>query len=304
MTVPTSGGGAVRAPWESSQPVDVRRAAALVGAQFPTLAGAPVRAVATGWDNSVLLVGDVLFRFPRREIALDGQRRERAVLPLLAGLPLPVPAPSHLGVPAGDYPWPFWGAPMVPGVELGLVPGADRRAAAEAVGAFLRALHDLPVDVDLPHDPMERGNPTARASKAQPHVEALAVQGTWTPTSEALALLGSPLGAPTDPPVLVHGDLHLRHLLVLPDGTPTGVIDWGDTCFADASVDLSLAYAGFEGRDREALLAAYGPVPAEREERARALAVGLCLALADWASTVGEQGLLAEYLRGIDRAIS
>lgn len=291
-------------PWESAQPVDAARAAALVYPQFPSLAGAPVREVATGWDNSVLLVGDVLFRFPRREIALDGQRRELAVLPLLRGLPLAVPEPTHLGEPAGDYPWPFWGAPLVPGDELGRFPDADRRAAAEALGAFLRALHDLPVEVDLPRDPMQRSSPTARALQAQPHVDALVARGAWDPSAEALAVLASPLGAPADPPVLVHGDLHLRHLLVAPTGAPTGVIDWGDTCFADASVDLSLAYAGFEGRDREVLLAAYGPVPAEREERARALAVGLCVALADWASTVGERELLAEYLRGADRACS
>lgn len=292
------------APWEAAQPVDEARAAALVGRQFPSLAGAPVRAVAEGWDNSVLLVGDVLFRFPRREIALDGLRRELAVLPLLTGLPLRVPSPTHLGEPAGDYPWPFWGAPMLPGNELGRVPGADRRAAAEALGAFLRALHDLDVDVDLPHDPMRRATPTARASKAEPHVDALAARGAWTPSAAALTVLASPLGPPDDPPVLVHGDLHLRHLLVAPDGAPTGVIDWGDTCFADPSVDLSLVYAAFSGADRDAALAAYGPVPAEREERARALAVGLCVALADWASAVGEQQLLAEYLQSIDRAVS
>jgi aminoglycoside phosphotransferase (APT) family kinase protein len=109
--------------------------------------------VATGWDNSVLLIGDVLFRFPRREIALDGQRRELAVLPLLSGLPLPVPAPTHLGQPAGDYPWPFWGAPMVP-VRSWARCRVPTGAPPRGIGAFLRALHDLRVDVDLPVDPM------------------------------------------------------------------------------------------------------------------------------------------------------
>jgi aminoglycoside phosphotransferase (APT) family kinase protein len=290
-------------PWESAQPVDAARAAELVGGQFPSLRGAPVRAVATGWDNSVLLVGEVLFRFPRREIALDGQRRELAVLPLLRGLPLPVPVPTHLGEPAGDYPWPFWGAPMVPGRELGLVPGADRRAAAEATGDFLRALHDLQVDVELPHDPMGRGTPARRLERARPWLVSLEERGLWTPSAEATALLESPLVPPPGEQVLVHGDLHARHLLVADDGRPTGVIDWGDTCFADASVDLSLAYAAFDGRDRAALLAAYGPVPAETEVRARALALGLCAALADWASSVGEPQLLAEYLAGLHRAL-
>lgn len=288
-------------PWETAQPVDAVRAARLVGAQFPALCGAPVRPVANGWDNSVLLVGDMLFRFPRREIALDGQRRELAVLPLVAGrVPLPVPVPTHLGEPAEDYPWPFWGAAMLPGQELALVPDVDRTAAAEGLGAFLRALHDLPAPPDLPHDPMDRAAPRLRAARTR---EWLAVLTPVLSGSTAVdALVDLDLDPPQGPPVLVHGDLHLRHLLVHPDGRPSGVIDWGDTCRADPAVDLSLAYAAFDGRPRAALLAAYGPVAPDRELRARSLAVGLCAGLARAALAAGENVLLAEYLRGITRA--
>lgn len=86
------------------------------------------------------------------------------------------------------------------------------------------------------------------------------------------------------------------------DGTPSGVIDWGDTCLADPAVDLAIAYAAFEGRDREAMLGAYGPVDAERELRARPLAVGPCAALARAARATREDVLLAEYLAGLLRA--
>ena len=292
-------------PWETSQPVDAARAAALVLPQFPELRGAPVVEVATGWDNSVLLVGDVLFRFPRREIALDAQRRELAVLPRIAPhLPLPVPVPTHLGEPADDYPWPFWGAPMVPGVELGLAPDVDRRAAAEATGAFLRALHDLRVDVDLPVDPMGRAAPLLRAEQSREWLRELALARVFLGADAVDDLVDAPLGPPDGPYVLVHGDLHLRHLLVAPDGAATGVIDWGDTCLADPAVDLCLAYAAFEGTDREALLAAYGAVDAEREVRARSLAVNLCSALAAWAARAREPVLLREYLAGLRRAVS
>lgn len=292
------------APWESSQPVDEARAAALVYPQFPALAGAPVRALATGWDNSVLLVGDVLFRFPRREVAVELQARELAVLPLVAGLPLQVPEPSHLGEPAGDYPWPFWGAARVPGEELAVHPDVDRQAAAEAAGVFLRALHDLRVDVALPVDPMHRAAPRLRAGRTRTWLDELAAERVFAGSAEVDALVDLDLGPPDGPYVLVHGDLHLRHLLVAPDGRPTGVIDWGDTCFADPAVDLALAYAAFEGRDREALLAVYGPVEGDRELRARSLAVGLCAALSRAARAAAEELLLAEYLRGLLRATS
>ena len=291
------------APWESAQPVDAARAAALVGAQFPSLRDAPVREVATGWDNSVLLVGDVLFRFPRREIALDGQRRELAVLPLIASaLPLAVPVPTHLGEPAGDYPWPFWGAAMVPGRELGLVPDGDRSSAAEAAGAFLRGLHGLQVDVELPVDPMGRATPRLRAEITRRWLSSLQDRGLWSPSAEVDALVDADLAPPAGPYVLVHGDLHLRHLLVDDARRPAGVIDWGDTCLADPAVDLSLAYSAFDGLAREAFFEAYGAIDADRELRARSLAVGLCAALADWASSTGELALLQEYLGGIARA--
>ena len=290
-------------PWESAQPVDAARAARLVGAQFPGLRGAPVRPLADGWDNSVLLVGDVLFRFPRREVAVTLQRRELAVLPLVAGrVPLPVPVPTHLGAPAEDYPWPFWGAPMIPGRELAQVPGVDRVAAAEGAGAFLRALHDLPVEVDLPYDPGSRAHPAVRHELTRGWLEALTERGVWPGSTAVAALVDSSLGPPEGDGVLVHGDLHLRHLLVDDRGRPTGVIDWGDTCRADPSVDLSLAWSAFSGRARDAMLAAYGPVDRDTETRARVLAVSLCAALASWAAAAGEPQLLAEYLRGLERA--
>ncbi len=46
-----------------------------------------------------------------------------------------------------------------------------------------------------------------------------------------------------------------------------------------------------------------GDLVDDTELRARALAVGLCAALADWASATGEDVLVREYLRGIDRAV-
>lgn len=292
------------AAWDAAQAVNASRAADLVRAQFPELRGAPVRPLASGWDNSVLLVGDLLFRFPRREAAVALQARELAVLPLVADrVPLQVPAPTHFGKPAGDYPWPFWGAPMVPGHELALAGDGNRQTAGEAAGAFLRALHDVQVDVDLPIDPMHRGAPLLRAERTWQWLSELRAAGLWNGSAQVQALVDAPLGPPEGPHVLVHGDLHLRHLLVDGHGRATGVIDWGDTCLADPAVDLSLAYAAFTGRARDRMLGAYGPVDAEREVRARSLAVGLCAGLARWAAAVSEQRLLEEYLAGLQRAV-
>jgi aminoglycoside phosphotransferase (APT) family kinase protein len=105
--------------------------------------------------------------------------------------------------------------------------------------------------------------------------------------------------------VLVHGDLHARHLLVDATGAPTGVIDWGDVCRADPVLDLSLAYGGFVGPARTAFFEAYGrDVDAASELRARVLAVSLCAALAVNAVATGPAELLTEALAGLRRALT
>jgi aminoglycoside phosphotransferase (APT) family kinase protein len=281
------------------------------------LRGAGVEPLDTGWDNTVFLVGgEWVFRFPRRRIALPGLEREVAVLPLLAPrLPLPVPEPLYTARPrngstGGGFPWPFWGARMIPGRELaeaGLSEDRRVRAAGDA-GEFLRVLHGtaLVPPVELPYDPMGRAVPAKRAAHARRPLAALARREIWEPDPAVESLLALAAHAPApDGAVLSHGDLHVRHLLVDGSGRATGVIDWGDLCLADPAVDLSLAYGAFAGRARAALLDAYGPVSAERETAARVLAVSLCAALAEYAAgTAGRGRLLAESLRGLRRAAS
>ena len=113
-------------------------------AQF-ALDGARLRKLAEGWDNSVWVVdARYAFRFPRREVAIPGLEREIAVLPKLAPLlPLPVPVPAFVGEPTEEYPWPFFGAELIPGVEAGVAELDDeaRLAIALELAAFLRALH-------------------------------------------------------------------------------------------------------------------------------------------------------------------
>ncbi|TMQ90869.1 aminoglycoside phosphotransferase [Actinomadura soli] len=300
--------------WAPEREVTADLAAALIGRRFRELRGAPVERLATGWDNTVFLVGGAwVFRFPRRRIAVPGVEREMAALPVLAPrLPLPVPVPRFAGEPSDDFPWPFWGARMIPGREFaGVRPPEDRRAALAAeVGAFLRALHD-PALVraagdGLPLDPMGRADPANRAARTPGRLDALAGLGVWERDPAVDEFLAKARGwsVPDGEPVIVHGDLHVRHLLLAPDGRAAGVIDWGDVCLADPAVDLSLAYAGFGGAARAAFLAEYGPVPPDREAAARVLALNLSATLAEYAASTGREALLAETLAGITRAIA
>src|SRR5690242_6310408 len=133
--------------WAAEITVDEPLARRLIGSQFPEVEVEPLTLLGEGWDNTVWLAGGRwVFRFPRREFALAGFEREMAALPALAPrLPLPVPEPVWLGTPTDEFPWPWFGAALVPGVEpLGLGEVA-RRGLARPFARFLRALHDAPL---------------------------------------------------------------------------------------------------------------------------------------------------------------
>jgi aminoglycoside phosphotransferase (APT) family kinase protein len=101
---------------------------------------------------------------------------------------------------------------------------------------------------------------------------------------------------------VVHGDLHIRHLLVDGDGSPSAVIDWDDLCRADPSIDLHLVWSLLPPDARPDFVAAYGGVDDEQLLRARVLAFSLCSALAVYAHHEGLGSLEREAVAGLQRA--
>lgn len=299
--------------WDPERVVDLDRARALIGAQFAELAEAEVRPLAAGWDNTVFLVDDRwAFRFPRREIAIPLNAREIEVLPRLApNLPLAVPEPRWIGDPTDAFPWPWFGAAFLRGEELAAaeLPDEGRTEAARSVGTFLRALHEprlrSRIGFTLPVDPNRRADMPFRVVATRRRLDELADAGTWQAPPEIDALLDDAAGLPhSSRMVLLHGDLHPRHVIV--DGRRvSGIIDWGDVCIGDPSIDLSVAFGTFAGTAREALLEAYGRRPDGLTElRARVIAVFLAAALLSYADDVGNHPLRAEAARALERAVS
>jgi aminoglycoside phosphotransferase (APT) family kinase protein len=300
------------AEWDPEIDVDAAAAAKMIAAQFPELRDAPVEPFAAGWDNTVHLVdGRWAFRFPRRAMAIPGVEREIEVLPRLAGhLPLAIPLPRYVGAPSDDYPWPWFGAPFIGGVELPAADVADarREPLAASVGGFLRALHAPGLarraGGGLPVDPMGRADMRHRVPFARARLTQLEATGRWR-RSTALEKLLDDAGALPPPPrtTVLHGDLHVRHVLVTPDGAAAGIIDWGDVALGDPSVDLSVAYAAFVGPARQAFLQAYGPVDGLTQLRARVIGAFLSAALAAYAVDAGLVALEGEALAGLDRVV-
>jgi aminoglycoside phosphotransferase (APT) family kinase protein len=300
--------------WDAEVEIDAERARELIGTQFPELAGAEIRRLATGWDNSVFVVAERwAFRFPRRQVAVALIEREVEVLPRLApNLPLPVPEPRWVGAPDAGYPWPWAGAPFLPGRELADADLPDERRVelATSIGAFLHDLHAprlrSRIGPGLPVDPNRRADMGFRVAATRRRLEELDDAGLWQATPEVHRLLDDAAGLPPSPRTAVcHGDLHARHLLVDDAGRATGVIDWGDVCVGDPALDLAVAYGAFVGPARAALLEAYArPVDGLAELRARVIAVFLGAVLVLYADDVGNAALRAESARSLDRAVA
>jgi aminoglycoside phosphotransferase (APT) family kinase protein len=298
--------------WSAELTVDRDLADRLISRQFDALEPTELRLLSEGWDNTVWLVDHHwVFRFPRREVVIPGIEREMALLPRLAPLvPLPIPTPVFFGQPADGYPWPFFGAALIPGTETAdaACSDADRCRLARPLAAFLRVLHDgdtaAAVDSagELPRDPMGRGDMELRVPRTAERLAEVERLGLWRAPGSIHDLLDAArgLGAP-ESSALVHGDLHTRHLLVGDDCGAAGVIDWIDICRGDPAIDLPLFWSLLPAAGRAEFLDVYGTLTDAQLLRARVLALFLSGTLAVYAHHQGMANLEAEAIAGLER---
>lgn len=298
-------------PWTAEVVVDADLARELVIAQFPDLAPAVVEPLGEGWDNTAFLVGEQwVFRFPRREVALPMNARELRVLPAIHGrVPLAVPFPERIGAASPRFPWPFAGHRLVPGRSVGsaALDDAQRAAAAIPLARFVAALHGTPArDVEamgLPGDVIGKMDVASHRTRIRGTLEDLRDRGLLD--DGAVRRIGRVVDD-TPPvasraPVLVHGDLYARHVLVDDAGLPSGVIDWGDAHAGDPAVDLSVAHHLLPPAAHAAFRDAYGGVDETTWARARFRAAVHAAATARYAHTIGDADLQRETTGALRR---
>ncbi|OII24587.1 aminoglycoside phosphotransferase family protein [Curtobacterium sp. MCBA15_013] len=261
--------------------VDVPLVAALLRDQHPDLADLPLAIVASGWDNVVVRLGELLaVRLPRRAAAAALIEHEQRWLPEIAhrvAAIVPVPDPVRTGRPALGYPWSWSVVRWLPGTPAGERAGGVQ--VAEALAAFVELLH-VPAPPDAPVNPV-RAVPLATRSDSV--LTRLATADV--PRARELAAVwrtAAALPAYAGPPVWVHGDLHPFNVLfdAAPDGGTrlAAVVDFGDVTAGDPAVDLATAWLTL---DREARRTFRARVAADDDtwERARAWAVSIGSAL-------------------------
>jgi aminoglycoside phosphotransferase (APT) family kinase protein len=287
-------------PWAAEVVVSGDLARSLIEAQFPELAPARVEPLAAGWDNTAFRVnGRLVFRFPRRQVAVPLLEAEVRLLPVLAPrLPLPVPVPGFVGRPTAAYSWPFAGYPLLPGRTAcaATLDEGQRVAAAEPLGRFLAALHAVPASQAACHgagpDPISRLDPARRVARARENLDQFAARGFVEDARPLRAILdAAPDSYTARADTLVHGDLYARHLLVDGENRLAGVIDWGDVHLGDPAADLMIAHTFLPPTAHGAFRAAYGPVADVAWRMARLRAVWHTLFVLAYAVDSGDADL-------------
>ena len=214
--------------------------------QHPDLADRPVRLGARGWDNQLWRLGDDLaVRLPWATPSADALLlKEHAWVPVLApGLPLPVPVPQRLGAPSERYPRPWIVTTWVRGEPADRAPVTAGTAAADALAAFLSALHQ-PAPAGAPVGRDTRGGPLADSADGFARLLAGAVKrGLIMDPDPVRAVWEDAVAAPAwDGPALwLHADLHPANVLTA-DGALCGVIDFGDLRAGDPACDLAAGW--------------------------------------------------------------
>jgi aminoglycoside phosphotransferase (APT) family kinase protein len=294
--------------WDAERTVDESLARRLLQEHFPDLASLPIVLLSSGWDNTVFTVGDeFVFRFPRREVVLSGFRLELEFLPQLAPLlPSAIPVPEFIGEPSDAFPWPFFGARMLPGVELCDAPETSRETIAVELARFLRTLHRdeavQAVGAGLPENWTRRADMEVRVPYVLDKLAEL--DRLWHAPEHVRALIEDARSLPPpEPKAVCHGDLHFRHVLVA-GGRMSGVIDWIDVCRGEPALDLQIVWSVLPPDARAAFIAEYGDVDEETLLRARVVAFHLGAALLDYGHHEGQPALEREALASLDRAAS
>ena len=232
----------------------------LLREQAPDLARQPVRAVSTsGSSNWVFRLGEELaVRLPRDDRYTPALLNEVRWLPHLVGRsPVPVPTVGAVGDPTEHFPRPWAVVTWVSGDLPGSLDPAQQARLAVSLGGFLRSMHAIDTHgapAGAAHWGYRCGEPVTDTIDEWADVAATELTDLFDPAGvrEAWRRLREVPPA-ARPACLVHTDVSSENLVVHPDGSLAGVIDFGGTGGGDRSIDLLYAWSMLDAPAREQL---------------------------------------------------
>ncbi|WNF31495.1 aminoglycoside phosphotransferase family protein [Streptomyces sp. C11-1] len=252
----------------------------MIATQFPQWSELPLTLLdPAGSDHVIYRLGEELsVRLPRHPDAIGQARKEAEWLPRLAPhLPLAVPVPVKVGVPALGYPWPWAVTRWLDGEVASVDTLAESTPTAVRLAEFLTALQHFEPETaravgardDLTAEPLAARDRATRAAIARTAdtFDAEAMTDLWNAARNA---------PPWDrAAVWYHGDFHTGNLLTA-DCRLSAVIDFGELGVGDPSRDLMIAFTLLSADSRGVFRTALGVDDATwLRGRGWALATGL-----------------------------
>lgn len=295
--------------WEAEQIIEPPLALQLIKEQFPELVAEHIRLLGAGWDNTAFIIDDeLIFRFPRRKVALPLLEAEWCALPNLASrLPLPIPVPKWKGSPSSGFPWPFIGYRMIAGFTAchANLPEEKRAALAEPIARFLAILHGTSQSEifqwHIPGDHRSRIDASILTPKIKMNFEEIALLGLLDNKDKLERFVDK--SKDFRPPIntfLVHGDFYVRHLLVDEKHDLAGVIDWGDIHLGDPAIDLAIAHSFLPKDAHPHFIKAYGQISEDTWALAKLRAIYSSTLLILFGHHSGDPNILREGLRSLE----
>lgn len=294
--------------WQAEFILDPEVARDLIESQFPALKIAEFSLFGEGWDNYAFLVNrSILFRFPRREIALAGFAIEQKVLPALSDkLPLKIPVPKYIGIPTKRYPNSFVGYDFIAGITAcrAALSRAERNALTVPLAMFLKQLHEIKDREIIQHlnpDPFQRFNIKWRLEKGLELLTILASKGIIKEKAVLQQYMENIEHNLIDEErAVVHGDLYARHLLLDARKQLVAVIDWGDMHYGTRAADLEILYDFIPKESHSLFIKEYGTIKEITLKLSLFRACYSGLILLNYANEMNDYDLLKEALQGID----
>jgi aminoglycoside phosphotransferase (APT) family kinase protein len=279
--------------------------------QFPSLK--PIHhleSLGEGWDNKVYLVNKgIIFRFPRRKVAVALLERENTILLQIQKMSdIEIPNPIFRGEASSNYPYPFQGYRMIigkAGYEANLS-DIDRNSSIVPLAHFLKQLHRIDESHALKigaktqvFDRTDKRTFAALNDRVEKIISSNILNIDMQEFRREMEA-GLAINLPNENKCLVHGDLYSRHLM-FNNGQLTGIIDWGDVGINNRSIDLSVIWSFYPSSCHELFLEKYGKVDAETWRYARFLGLYSALTVILYANDVGDQLLLDESIDSVHR---
>jgi len=240
---------------------DISKIIKIINGQFPDLIIESAGFLGAGYDSEAFLINhDHVFKFPKHQTASKNLRKEALALREIKNqLPLPIPDPEFLGVPAEIFDKYFMGYRKIDGVILTpekfhSLGEQAKDEAAKDLASFLRALHNIKLSVEIDGLELEL---TEKYAEDYAKISKIAFLDLNENQRETVKKIYTDILKNKDllnyRKCLAHCDLSACHILF--DETTdkiSGIIDFGDVSITDADYDFMylLENSGEEfGRD-------------------------------------------------------